>query len=301
MILVTGASGFIGSHLVKRLVIEEKLRCRCLVRKDSKRADFLRGMDLELACGDANDHASLNEAMKGIESVIHLAAVIKQQGGQTYQSVNYQGTRNVVEAAKASGVKKIVYLSGLGAGPDKSYPFLYSKWLAEEEVRNSGIPYTILQSSVIFGEGDEFTNKLRDIIKKNYFVPIIGNGQAKIQMIYVEDVVSCLKMALDEKYNGKTIQVGGPEQVIYEEIVDKIIELWELNRMKVHFPYLLLTPITYILQYLPGFPITVDHINMLRKNNTTDFDSVYNNFGFHPRAFEETLSYLAPPHKRKKI
>lgn len=301
MILVTGASGFVGTHLIKRLVIEEKLRCRCLVRKDSKKADFLKGLELELAYGDTNEPASINEAMKGIESVIHLVAVIKQHGRQSYQSVNYRGTKNVVEAAKTAGVKKFVYLSGLGAGADKRYPFLYSKWLAEEEIRNSGIPYTILQSSVIFGEGDEFTNKLRDIVKKSFFVPIIGNGQAKIQMIYVEDVVSCLKKALDENYNGKTIQIGGPEQIIYEEIVDKVIELWELNRMKVHFPYFLLTPVTYLLQSLTDFPVTMDQINMLKKSSSTDIDSVYNNFGFHPRAFEETLSYLAPPHKRKKI
>lgn len=308
MILVSGATGFVGRHLVRELVARGK-RVRCLVRRTSNLA-VLEGLEAEICYGDVLDPDSLREACSGAEAVIHLVAVIRERKGATFEKVNYEGTRNLVEAAKGAGVGRFLYISNLGTSANPDFPFLYSKWQAEEEVRGSGLDYTILRFSLMFGEGDGFilplarlVTKLPLVPVKIPLVPIIGPGKTRFQLISVADAVSCIALALeDERTIGETILLGGPEHLTYEEIVDLLIEVLKLRRLKVHVPLVLMRPPVWLMERLLPHPlVTSAELAMLEVDNITELDAVERYFGFKPTPLGEGLGYLLVARNRGQL
>ena len=151
MILVTGATGFIGKRIVTRLV-ERGEEVRRLVRPvPNPRASGLPAV--HFVTGDVSDPDSLRAACDGVDMVVHTVAIIREKGRTTFDAINVQGTRNVVEAAVQAGVRKIVHLSAIGAGPDLLYPYLRSKWEGEEAVVNSKLRHVVLRPRWCSGLG----------------------------------------------------------------------------------------------------------------------------------------------------
>lgn len=292
MILLTGSTGFVGRRIVQRLGSQDR-QVKCLVRKTSH-TNVLPSVNVELCYGDVTDLGSLEPPLDGIDIIIHLVAIIHETRNVTFPRVNYQGTRNMVEAAQKAGVKRIIYMSNLGASSDPRFPFLYSKWQGEEEVRKSGIGYTIFRPSVIYGENDQFINTLAKIIRKTPLVPVIGNGKTKFQPIFLEDVVSCVTIALDDPRTiGKTITLGGPEYLTYEEILDTIIQVLGLRRPKVHIPVSMMRPLVWMMErLLPQPPVTSPQLAMLHQDNITDADVVQSFFGFQPARLRDKIGYI---------
>ena len=174
MILVTGATGFIGRRIVTRLV-ERGEEVRRLVRPvPNPRASGLPAV--HFVTGDVTDRDSLRAACEGVDMVVHTVAVIREKGRTTFEAVNVQGTRNVVEAAEQAGVRKIVHLSAIGAAPDPQYPYLRSKWEGEEAVVNSKLRHVVMRPSLVFGPGDEFINALAATIRVGPVVRLSGRG-----------------------------------------------------------------------------------------------------------------------------
>src|SRR5574337_972238 len=138
MILVTGAGGFVGAHLLKRLSALD-IPCRALVRRGAN-AGRMPGVAGLLRRSTGIDVAALKNAMQDVEQVIHLAGIFRESCRETFETAHHDGTRRVMEAARAAKVRHVVYVSALGAAPDRIYPFIRSKWLGEEEVRKSGLP-----------------------------------------------------------------------------------------------------------------------------------------------------------------
>ena len=294
MVLVTGSTGFVGKSIVKRLVQEGK-KVRCLVRKDSNRGP-LQNLGVEFAEGDVTDPASLDKAMEGIEQVIHLVAVIREYPRKriTFETINVQGTRNVVNSAKKAGVKRFVHLSAIGARADMDFPYLRSKWLGEQAVQQSGLDWTILRSSIIIGRGDEFLRELKKPILMSPIMPIIGKGNSRFQYIWVEDVARCLAMSIDmPKASRQIIEIGGPQYITYEETMDRIASTLGKKRLKAHIPIPIMTPIVKLMGLiLPRPPITSNQLKMLELDNITELDTAKRNFGFEPRPLSEVIGYL---------
>ncbi len=219
MILITGGSGFIGRRIVARLA-EGGSSLRVLARGQRQAA---LPDSAEVAKGDIVSGEGLAEAMVGAEKVIHLVAIIRESAGQTFEGAIRGGSERVLEAAKVAGVKKFVYVSAIGAQDNPKYPYLRAKWQAERAVAMSGLTYTILRPSIVFGVGDEFINALAGLVRYNPVVPVAGDGKTKFQPIWVEDVVTCIVACLDEDaHAGQTLEVGGPEQLTYDEILDVV-------------------------------------------------------------------------------
>lgn len=268
MILATGATGFVGRHLVERLR-ERNEPMRLLARGEA--AARMSGATSETVRGDVTDSASLHHAMDGVDTVIHLVAVITEKGDRTYQRINVEGTRNVVAAAKAAGVTRFLHISGNGAQDNPRYRFLQSKWRGEQAVIESGIPYSILRPSLIFGEGDQFFNTLATLVRLNPIVPIVGDGKSLFQPIWAEDVCTCfLKMLDDDAYLGRGIDVGGPEQLSYEEMIDIVMRVLGKRRPKMHVPIALLKPAAAVMAaVLPRPPVTPGLLDQLEVDNIT--------------------------------
>jgi uncharacterized protein YbjT (DUF2867 family) len=292
MILVTGATGFVGRRVIAALAAEGR-SVRALVHSTSH-ARALPDFDGDTAEGDVLSPDTLKQACEGAEAVIHLAAVIRERRGASYQQINNQGTQNILAAAEAAGVRKFVHASTVGATSDPGIPYLYSRWMAEQEVERSSLPHTIVRFSVGFGEGDEFFNTIAALVKVAPIVPVAGDGKALFQPIAVEDAARCLVAALDsEALTGQTIEAGGPEMLTYDEIVDLIAETLGAKIKKLHAPMAAMTAVAALLEAMtPRPPVTPGQLKMLRGDSTTDLASVETHFGFVPRSPRGNIDYI---------
>jgi NADH dehydrogenase len=290
MILVTGGSGFIGWRVVSRLT-DGGSSLRVLAR-GQRRADLPEGV--EVARGDVVSGEGLPDVMAGVEKVVHLVAIIRESGGQTFEANIWRGTEKVVEAAKAAGVKKLVYVSAIGAQDNPKYPYLHAKWQAERAVKLSGLTYTILRPSIVFGEGDEFINALAGLVRYNPVVPVAGDGKARFQPIWVEDLVTCIVACLDvDAHAGQTLEIGGPEQLTYDELLDIVKEALGRSRIKAHVPLAVMRPLAQVMEWvLPKPPVTREQLKMLALDNIAETDSVMRQFGVQPRRLADSLDYI---------
>ena len=293
MILVTGPTGFVGRHVVKALTSGGH-PVRALVHTASRESVLTR-YDVEMVHGDILDPDSLSRACEGVEAVIHLVALLRETGDLTFQRVNYLGTRNILEAAAAANVKRIIHASTIGASSDPAVPYMYSRWMAEQETNRSLIPHTVVRLSFGFGEGDEFFNTIAAQVKLSPIVPVVGSGKARFQPIAIEDIARCLVAAYERDDTiGRTIEVGGPEYLTYEAILDLVAESLHVKIAKVHVPMSLLkTAMALMEAFMPRPPATGDQIKMLETDNITDLDSVERAFGFAPRSPRGNLGYLS--------
>ena len=292
MLLVTGSTGFVGRRVVEALKSRGH-SVRALVHNSSAQA-VLQGHADELAYGDILDPGVLAQAARGIDGIVHLVAVVRERGSLTFERVNLQGTQGVLKAAKEAGVNRFVHVSAIGAADDPSIPFLRSKWLAEQEVITSGIPYVVIRSSLIFGEGDEFFNTLAALVKVLPVVPIVGDGRASFQPLSVEDLARCVATSCeDDRLLGKTLEVGGPQHVAYDELIDLVAGVLGKKPRKIHLPMGVVRPAATIMNVLlPKPPVTPEQLKMLKIDSTTGLSAVEDAFGFVPREAEVNVDYI---------
>ena len=291
-VLVTGATGFLGRRVVPELQ-KHRHSVRCLVHTPGRERVFApRSVDVHY--GNVRDPDTLVAPFYDAEAVVHLVGIIRRRKSPTYDQVNRQGVANVVAAAKASRVKHFVLVSALGAAEDRSYPYLYSKWQGEQEVVNSGLPYTIIQPSIMFGTGDEFLNNVASLVRVCPLVPVVGSGRNRLQPIAVEDMARCVALAVDhEDLKGKTIEVGGHKQVSYNEIVAIVAEALGKRHLRFHLPVWLMYLLSAVVQRIvPRAPVTTDQLRMLAIRNVAEPDVVEKTFGFTPRALEGNIDYV---------
>jgi len=294
MILVTGATGFVGRALIERLVNEGE-RPRCLVRDEAKARQVLPAA-VDLVTGNILHPETLAPACADIDIVVDssfMTAELKPHGEETYYNVNVSGTANLVDAAKRAGVSRFVAVSGLGTKPDKPGTYMQGRYLAEETIRGSGLGWSIIQPSIQFGSGSAFFKGLADLIRTvPVAVPVAGSGKEPFQPIWVEDVATCLiKMIRDPSCDGHVYVVGGPEIFTYNQILDLLMDRLNIHKLKVPGPRPFVWLGAAMMQaVLPRPPITTAALELFKFPNTTDIDSVQKSFGFQPSSLR---TYLA--------
>lgn len=291
-VLVTGSTGFIGRRVVRALTAGGH-SVRAAARSVSRGAMF-GDLDVEVVQADVLDAESLERACEGVDAVVHMVAVVREVGGLTFHRVNYDGTVNLLRAAEAAGARKFVHASTIGASSDPGVPYLYSRWMAEQEIERSSMAGTILRFSVGFGEGDEFFNVLAALVKASPVVPIAGDGKAMFQPIAADDAARCLAAAVgDEGKDGQMLELGGPAHHTYDEMIDIIAEVVGVRTAKVHVPLDVFLPIVSVMEALmPRPPVTSEQMKMLGIDNTTALDSVEASFGFAPRPMRGNIDYV---------
>ena len=289
MILVTGGTGFVGGHLIRSLR-EDDIPVRVVVRNQDK-AQALKDQGVDVVLGDVKDISSLEFAATGVERVVHLVGIIQEVSGATFEGIHVEGTKNLVAAAKKAGVRHFFYQSALGTRPNAKSRYHQTKWAAEELVRASGMAYTILRPSLIYGPGDQFTIRLSEMLKLSPVLPVIGSGKSKVQPIYIDDVVRCIKKAVsNDAYFNEICEIGGPDQLTYEQVTADIAAAMGIKRPKVHIPMAFLKPAAKVLQaILPKPPVTTDQLIMLQENNICSPQDIRDAFGIKPIAFKDGL------------
>ncbi|MFQ5713863.1 MAG: complex I NDUFA9 subunit family protein [Candidatus Scalinduaceae bacterium] len=296
MILVTGGTAFVGRNIV-RLLVEKGQMVRCLVRETSPR-HVLNGLDVEYCTGNILAPNTLEEAFKDIDTVIHLVGIIKEVGDATFERVHAEGTKNVLEAAKKVEVRKYVHMSALGTRPNGISRYHKTKWQAEEAVRNSGLRYVILRPSIICGADDVFVNMFAKMIKQTFItriIPVIGAGKSRMQPIYAGDVAHCfVEAAINDDISNKTYEIGGPDAITFNEILDTILKVLQRRRIKIHLPVFMFKPLAFLMEKtMTNPPLNRDQLIMLREDNVCDIREMKKEFNMQPMQFEVVIkTYL---------
>jgi NADH dehydrogenase len=292
-IFLTGGAGFVGRGLREALAGRQ---VRVLVR-NQRDADALAAPEVEVVIGDVADPETLRGAMSGCDAVIHLAAIITEEGGATFDSVIRQGTIHTVAEAERAGVRRFLHMSALGARNDPRYAYFEAKWQAEQAVQHSRIPWTIFRPSVIFGPGDEFVTTLARLVSRAPVIPVVGSGETLFQPISIEDVASGYVRALDDPRTAfQTYELGGGATYTYEAMIDVIAQHLGMRKPKVHVPVALMKLVVALSAPLPRIlrpPVTMEQLKMLAVNNATGASATASLIGRDPMRLEEGLGYLA--------
>lgn len=286
-VFLTGATGFVGRNVLTRLLAEGHA-VRALVR-DPARTPGLPREGVVYVPGDVVTGHGLDEGIAGCNAAIHLVGIIVEKGRNTFEAVHYEGTRNVVEAAKRAGVGRFVQMSALGVREHGVARYQTSKWQGEEAVRKSGIDYCILRPSLIFGPGDGFVTQMMEIMRKAPLVrPVPGNGKAIYRPVYIGDVSECFVRALSlNSAINQTVELAGREELSLNQILDEIARCAEVRKRAIHIPLPLMFSLAAIAQrLLPDPPVTTDQLRMLREGSTCDIEPMKRIFGIEPRGFQ---------------
>ena len=292
LVLVTGASGFLGRRVVPEL-LARRHQVRCLIHSPGKERLFDH-RDVEVHYGNVLNPESLSQAMYGVQSVVHLVGIIRPGRGASFDSVHRQGTANVVEAGREAGVRELIYVSAMGAAADPRYPYLHSKKQAELRVTSSGLDYTILRPSVMFGEGDEFLTALAGLVRFGPVTPVIGAGKNRMQPVAVEDVARCVAASVSNSLvKGKTINVGGPDRLNYNELLEEVARVMGRRLRRVHIPLAAAWPAVAVMQHLlPRPPVTTAQLRMLGVRNVSQGRDMERAFGFTPKPLRGNIGYV---------
>ena len=300
-VLVTGANGFVGSHAIPAL-LDAGQRVLALVRDDKGAEEVLARLaeparsSVEIRRGDVTKPNTLPAALADADAVLHLAAIARDlDGGQTLRLVTTEGTRNLVAAMSASGVDRLVHLGALGVVDEPDLHYASSKAKAMAIVRESGLRWTILAPSLLFGPRDGFFNILAGLVRMSPgIVPITGKGLARFQPLAIEDLAKAAVMALgDDAYVGRELLLGGPRAWRYREIVEEVLRGMGKKRLLVPMPVAVIRLVAGVSEaiHLP-FPVATDQLRQLRYDNVGPLDSVQTGVGCDPRPMEGGLTHL---------
>jgi NADH dehydrogenase len=286
MLLITGATGFFGKNLL-RILCEKKIKTRCLAR-DGRKINNYEG--LEVIEGDILDKEVLYKATQNIDTVIHLAAVIKSSNPKEITAINVEGTKNLVEACIKNRIKKIIYMSSLDATLNRTNTYGRTKLMGEEIIKNSGIDYIILRPSLIYGRGSKDISLLSKFIAKHFIIPVIGSGNGKLQPVYVDDVCEIILKFISSDRKNKTYFIAGEQKVTLNDLIDNIARLFSKKVIKLHIPlWLLIFPLKFHSFIIKNSQLNYESLRLLDLDKTCEIDDLKKDFNFNPIGLETGL------------
>ena len=294
-ILVTGGTGYVGPKVVHALRARGH-DVRALVR-DLGDAKTLEAWGCELSEGDVTDPESLRAGVEDIECVVHLVAIIKGSP-EAFERVMAQGTRDLVAAAAAAGVRRFVLMSALGTSEENRdlVPYYRAKWDMEQAVKASTLEYVVFRPSFVFGSDGGVLPMFVRQVRWSPVTPVVGEGNQRLQPIWVDDVAAFFAESVSAAgVGGRTFELGGPDVVSWNELFDRIRSVLGKRRPTLHIPVGLLRAGATMTDWLPFAPITRDQLKMLVEggDQVCDLTPAIEAFGVTPIGLDEQLRRAA--------
>ncbi len=287
MILVAGGTGFVGTKVAHALRAAE-LPVRVLARKPEKQ-EQLRAWGCEVVPGDMTDAESLRRAVDGCDTVVHMVAILLGSR-EAFERIMVQGTRDLVEAAKGAGAKRLVLMSALGTEEGREVtPYYHAKWEEEQAVKYSGLEHVIFRPSFVFGsEGGILPQQIR-IVRYSPVTPILGRH--RLQPIWVDDVAAFLTAAVSaEDAANRTFDLGGPDRLAWDDLHALIRKTLGKRRLAFTMPPALLKAGATVGQILPPFHGARSAVEMLDLgDNVCDPEPAIEAYGVRPIGVEEQV------------
>ncbi len=289
-IFITGATGKIGRLLLDRLIEEGRISISALVQ--DKDGGSLPG-GIKICRGDIADLNSLRHALKdvdGIDTVLHMAAVTHTNKRDEYYRVNLEGTRNLIKICEERSAGRIIFISSRAAvagGGD----YAESKLAAEDAVKSSGLNWLILAFGEVYSiNGKDEINRICNLIKRHYFIPIIGRGRYGLAPVYIEDAVNSIKSALEKEHlRNKRYIICGREEISFRELVNTIIRLLGVKRKIISIPPGILRLIFRTAAALGSSIIAYDQLDRLLADKPSDIKDAAADLDHRPEGFADVL------------
>jgi NADH dehydrogenase len=291
MLLLTGATGSVGSRLLP-LLLEQGEDVRCLVREPRRLG--ARRVDVQIALGDLGEMSDpylVRQALRGVDTVIHLAATIRDQPPHRIEELNGLATVRLLRAAERSGVRRFVFFSALDAAAAQRTRFFRAKWLAERAVASSSLETTIFAPSIVYDRSDPWVTLLR----RFSFLPVLpvsGDGRARFEPIWANDAARCVVAALARDGGQRRYELAGPETFSYDEMSDLVSQIAGRPRPLVHLPLPLVRSGLIAIRSLFGEAVFATweeaelmEVSMLSERGTADAEEL----GIKPRRMGDVL------------
>jgi NADH dehydrogenase len=290
MLLLTGATGSVGSRLLP-LLLESGEDVRCLVREPRRLGP--RRVDVQIALGDLGEMSDpylVRQALRGVDTVIHLAATIRDQPPRRIEELNGLATVRLLRAAERSGVKRFVFFSALNASAAQRTRFFRAKWLAEQAVDSSPLQTTIFAPSIVYDHSDPWITLLR----RFSFLPVLpvsGDGRARFEPIWAQDAARCVVAALRQG-DRERYELAGPETLSYDEMSDLVSRIAGRPRELVHVPLPLIRASLIAARSIVGEAVFATweeaelmEVPMISERGTADAEAL----GVEPRRMADVL------------
>ena len=268
MILLTGATGTVGSALLRRLTADGR-PVRALVRDQRRLGD--QRVRVQIALGDLSDPPSFRNALRGVHTVVHLAASIRDQPRGSIEELNAVATLRLVRAAERAGVKRFVFFSAMNAHHHSRTRFFRAKALAEEAVEESSIPSVIFRPSIIYTPGDPWLTIL-DRLSRLPAVPVSGSGKALFQPVWADDVADAVMSALTS--SNSTYELAGPEVLSYDDIVRTVLRAEHRRRRLLHVPLPIVRASLKLLRFATWDEVELMEEPMVTERGTADIEQL---------------------------
>ncbi len=270
-VTVFGGSGFVGRAIVRALAQEGyQIRVACRRIELAERIKTAGDVgQITILRTNLRIPASVAAAVSGSQAVINASGIAFQRGRQRYETVHVEGARAIAEAASAAGVQRLVHISGIGADQRNSTNrFIRSKVDAEDAIVSGFANATMLRPSVVFGPEDAMFNRMAQIARQAPFLPVVGDGSARVQPVYVGDVGSAVVAVLARPDTAKSVfELGGPRVYTYREIAALVLREIDRHKRIVGVPAGLMKIMGFFAEFLPVPPLTHDQVDLLVTDN----------------------------------
>jgi uncharacterized protein YbjT (DUF2867 family) len=298
-VVVFGGGGFLGRRLVDRLTAEG-MTARVAVRHPDRTRIELRSMGFERVAvvpADVRDQSSVAAALEEADAVVNAVSAFIEKGGVTFEAVHVRGAENVAREAAAAGVARLVLVSGIGADPDSSSPYIRARGRGELIVRQAFPGATIVRPGTMFGPGDALFGTLAALARLLPALPLIGGGSTRLQPIFVEDVAEAISSILSDPGTvGRTYELAGPKVYTLRELVNMTLQLMGKRRLLVPIPFAVADVQARLFEFLPNPPLTTGQVDLLKTDNVVSgaLPDVQE-LGIQPKTVEEVIpTYIGP-------
>ncbi len=277
-VLVTGATGFTGSRVVS-LLLDSGYEVRCFVRETSDRSQ-LGALPVEWVTGDLSDNEALTSALRGVDALVNIA------------SLGFGHAESILRSAKEAGVRRGIFISTTAIFTQLNADSKSARLAAEEAIQASGLDYTILRPTMIYGSPrDRNMWRLIRLLRFSPIIPIFGDGESLQQPVFVGDVAQAVLLALGTDVTiGKSYNIAGKDPLTYNQVIDTVASALGKRVWKLHLPYM---PIVRLLQFTERIriclPIKAEQVLRLNENKAFSYEEAQRDFGFSPRSFAEGI------------
>jgi uncharacterized protein YbjT (DUF2867 family) len=297
-VALAGGSGLIGRAIARRLDAIPAIAVRLMTRNPESARKRLAGVSAEFVRADVIEPATLRAALEGAGAVVNAVQfegypIEDARRGLTFERVDYGGTIALLDAAKAAGVRRFIYISGAAADESSSHPAFRAKGRAERAIRESGIEFTIFRPSLVYGPEDKVVNGFAKALRFAPIFAVPGTGRQKVQPVLVDDLAACVALALGGRGRNGTFEVGGPELMTFDELIRLIMEITGRRRPIVHVPESIMRAMGAIAEKLPRPMLSRDAVTFVTADNACDIRPLVREFGIRLTAPREGMKYLA--------
>jgi uncharacterized protein YbjT (DUF2867 family) len=299
LVTVFGGTGFLGRRIVDRL-IRDGATLRIAVRHPDRVDALAKTLDVGRVipvAADVRDPSTVAAAIAGSQSVVNAVSAYVEKGGVTYTAVHVHGAGNIASACRQHGVAQLVHISGIGADPASRSAYIRARGLGELAVQGAFLSATILRPGVMFAADGGLLGSLEKVARSTPIIPLIGTGATRVQPVHVNDVAEAVCVSLrDAGSSGKTYELGGPDTYTIHEIFDMVLAHMGRPHRFIHVPFALAFPLARVLELLPGAPLTVAQVDLLRGDNVIGPGATgLAELGITPQKLRDTICHLASP------